>query len=336
MILVHEFVVGGGWSAGDPPESLRREGLAMLRAVLTDLRAWGSQRVVTTLDSRLASEPLPADEVVLLRGEVYAESLARLAARCDTALVIAPEAEGILERVTALVLEAGVSLLGSGLAAIAAASNKWLCYKLFRQAGLPTPETALVEQRDIATAVADIRFPLVIKPRQGAGCEGVGFASGEEALAEAVKMPALHRAAGFLVQRYVAGTPASVSLIVADGHAVALGLNEQWVRPGIPFSYEGGAACVDHERRSEAIGLAQTAVGLFPELRGYVGVDLILTDEGCQLVEINPRVTTAYLGLRQALPMNLAEALWRAGKEGVLPPVPQPIATVTFAKGIDW
>ena len=33
-----------------------------------------------------------------------------------------------------------------------------------------------------------------------------------------------------------------------------------------------------------------------PGLRGYVGVDLVLTDSEAVVIEVNPRLTTAYLG----------------------------------------
>src|SRR5665647_2262396 len=49
-ILVHEYVTGGGWPAPDLPPGLAEEALAILRALLADLRAWGRFPVVTTHD----------------------------------------------------------------------------------------------------------------------------------------------------------------------------------------------------------------------------------------------------------------------------------------------
>ena len=46
-----------------------------------------------------------------------------------------------------------------------------------------------------------------------------------------------------------------------------------------------------------------------PGLDGFIGIDVILTEEGPVVVEINPRVTTAYAGLRQALGLNPATLL---------------------------
>ena len=44
-----------------------------------------------------------------------------------------------------------------------------------------------------------------------------------------------------------------------------------------------------------------------PGLWGYVGVDLVATPSGPVVLEVNPRLTTSYCGLRSALQINAAE-----------------------------
>ncbi len=318
-ILVHEFVTGGGWAEPDLPESLAGEGLAMLKALLADFRAWGRFPVVTTLDRRLCGVSLPADRVVPLDAEVYPTSLVELAGGCGAALIVAPETGGTLERLSALMLDAGVCLLGSRPEAVAVAADKWECHRRFEEAGLPSPETVRTTPAGAAGAAEELGFPLVVKPIRGAGCEGVGLVRQADMLERALDQPALRRAESLLLQRYVAGAGASVSLLVAGGDSVALSLNEQWVEAGIPFVYRGGVASIRHDKRAQALDLAHRAVALVPGLQGYVGVDLVLTEEGCSLIEINPRPTTSYVGVRRVVDINLAEAIWRACLEGVLP-----------------
>ncbi|MGH8522453.1 MAG: ATP-grasp domain-containing protein, partial [Gammaproteobacteria bacterium] len=43
-----------------------------------------------------------------------------------------------------------------------------------------------------------------------------------------------------------------------------------------------------------------------PGLRGYIGIDLVITASGPIVMEINPRLTEAYVGLRQSLRFNPA------------------------------
>ena len=55
-----------------------------------------------------------------------------------------------------------------------------------------------------------------------------------------------------------------------------------------------------------------------PPATGYVGIDLVLGrdphgDEDAE-IEINPRLTTSYLGVRAAVNNNLAEAIIRGAR----------------------
>jgi predicted ATP-grasp superfamily ATP-dependent carboligase len=69
-----------------------------------------------------------------------------------------------------------------------------------------------------------------------------------------------------------------------------------------------------------------------PGLAGYVGVDLILTPGGPLVVELNPRLTTSYLGLRAATRRNLAAAAI-AALEGRRPAAVRFERTVRFDAG---
>ena len=50
-----------------------------------------------------------------------------------------------------------------------------------------------------------------------------------------------------------------------------------------------------------------------------MGVDLVLGEETCWLIEINPRPTTSYVGLRRVIGLNMTAAVWDACRDGVLP-----------------
>ena len=67
-----------------------------------------------------------------------------------------------------------------------------------------------------------------------------------------------------------------------------------------------------------AVELGRRAVTAVSGLCGYVGVDLVLRGQD-QVIEINPRLTTSYVGLRALAKTNLAEAMLRTveGKAGV-------------------
>lgn len=332
-ILVHEYVTGGGWPEPRIPARLAAEALAMLRALLADLRAWGRFPVVTTRDRRLPASGLTADRVVDLDSGVYPETLQELGRTCGAAIVIAPEGGGALERVSRLLRDAGVALLGSPPSAIAVAADKWECHRRFVLAGLPTPPTLRVAPAAAAAAARELEYPVVVKPLDGAGCDGVCLAADDALLAAALRQPALRSAQAVLVQGYMRGQAASVSLLAADGRSTVLSLNGQHVRAGVPFAYDGGVASLPHPRRAEAGELARRAVALVPGLRGYVGVDLLLGEEGCWLIEINPRPTSSYVGLRRVIGLNMAAAIWDACRDGVLPAAVATPASAAFGEG---
>ena len=72
--------------------------------------------------------------------------------------------------------------------------------------------------------------------------------------------------------------------------------------------------------------LASRALEPDPGLAGFVGVDLILDDreDGAnddRVVEINPRLTTSYVGLRALSRDNLAACALRLASGAELPPL---------------
>jgi len=293
----------------------------MLWALLDDFHAWGAAYTLTTLDSRLASEgiTLPANEVVTVQAGEYEATFSASLARAEAALIIAPETDNILARLSAAVEAAGIPLLGSSSAAIAIAGNKAECYQRFQSAELPTPATLTTSFSEASQAADRLGYPLVTKPLDGVGCEGVCLVETPDELKAALQETRLAtRQDQILLQSYLSGEHASVSLLAASG-SIALSLNEQHIQAGCPFVYHGGTVPVEHPARQRAFDLARQAVALIPGLRGYVGVDMILAGEDAWLVEINPRLTTSYFGLRQVLKMNLAQAIWDACQEGVLP-----------------
>jgi predicted ATP-grasp superfamily ATP-dependent carboligase len=52
--------------------------------------------------------------------------------------------------------------------------------------------------------------------------------------------------------------------------------------------------------------LASQVTAAMPELWGFVGVDFIITPDGPTIVEINPRITTSYVGLKESIGINPA------------------------------
>jgi len=168
---------------------------------------------------------------------------------------------------------------------------------------VPCPQTRVLHRGvDAAAEARALGYPVVLKPGHGAGCMGVCLVRNARELREAVEVT---RSAGergtLLVQRFVQGTAASVSVLSDGRRSVALALNRQSVRAGRRFSYHGGCTPLEHPIAQRAIDVSLRACRALPGLRGYIGVDLVLTRSEAFVIEVNPRLTTAYLGVRAAL-----------------------------------
>ena len=246
-----------------------------------------------------------------------------LIASADAVWLVAPETEGCLERLAAKVEEKGTALLGPGAAAIRRASDKAGLPRRLARHGVAHPKTRVLRPgADWATAARELGYPVVVKPARGAGCHGVCLARDARELRRAVDMARRANGSGpLLLQRYVPGVAASVSLLADGRRAVALTVNAQCGPRLATLRLSGGTTPLDHPLAARAVEAALRACRALPGLRGYVGVDVVLTDSEAVVIEVNPRLTTSYLGVRAALDGNVA-ALALAACAGALPAPP--------------
>jgi predicted ATP-grasp superfamily ATP-dependent carboligase len=131
------------------------------------------------------------------------------------------------------------------------------------------------------------------------------------------------------MQEYVRGRPVSVSLVADGRRAVPLAVNAQQVSAAAAVTYRGGSTPFDHPLAAAAADAAVQTCAAIPGLRGYVGVDLVLAEKGPVVIEVNPRLTMAYLGVREALDSNPA-ALALEACRGRLPAQPSCRRRVRF------
>ncbi len=342
-LLIYEHVSGGGFADKPIPVRVLSEGFGMVRTLISDFKAAGYY-VTTTLDSRLAvfNPPIDADCVVPVFSsrEVHAV-IRKNAALADAVYVIAPETEGALQSLAKTVEQTGAASLNCSASAIGKAVEKAGLHEFLKKQGVPTPET-------IAFSVADgeeeikrtihgrLRFPLMFKPSNDVSCCGLSVVKNESQVAGAVgKIKRESASKHFLVQELVKGVDASVCLISTGSNAMSISLNRQELTIGAPdkfSSYSGGSVSFDHSLRDSAFAVAEKIVKSFRGLRGYVGVDLVLTKKEAVAIEVNPRLTTSYIGLRRVVNFNLAEAIATAVLKHTLPTAIQTCGYVYFSK----
>lgn len=345
-VFVGEFLCGGGM-ASTPKEqissSLLCEGLAMWRALVTDFAEWA--QVVTPIDPRLnlRVDRMP-DSVVcipLRSGENVREQWLAIAKSCDIALVVAPETDDELGGMIQTFREAGVDVLAADLATVRMASDKWLTAKWLMEHAIPRPQTWAMESKLTASearrsnGIGSIGLDAkrwVRKPRDGCGSDSI-------VVFDDWKSACSTMTSNDLVQAWIEGRPASV--LVLGG---AIEVSNRVICPAVwqhcqlrkddsgnaiqtdvcTVCYTGGSGRIENELQMRVVSLAEQVTRALPEpLRGFLGIDVVLGDrmEDDCVIEINPRLTTSYIGVRQMINENLTSiwnpsAVWNPDTSG--------------------
>lgn len=170
----------------------------------------------------------------------------------------------------------GYHLLNNRVDITRSIGNKEFFARKMESLGLPHPK--------IYDITDDFQYPVIIKPIYGAG--GI-----KNRLAYS-KQQIMEYGTDIIIQEYLEGIPASVSVISTDRDAVAVAVNEQLI--GTPwltknrFAYCGNITPFHSEYTEE---MCETAVQLILKLGlvGSNGVDFLITEKGPVIIEVNPR-----------------------------------------------
>lgn len=297
----------------DAMASLAVEGRSMFAALAADLSAIRGVEVAALRDRRLGhSQPKPQRCIDVDAPYQRDAAFDRLAAEADWTVVIAPEIGGILFERCRRVGEIGGRLLGGSLEMVLLAGDKHATAEHLAKAGVPVP-------RGIPLILGQpwpkgFPYPAVWKPLDGAGSEGLRLISHRQA-----PMPPSEPRPGRLeevcprfsaLKDVPAAAAASVAFLCGPAGYVELPACRQRLTES--FRYLGGSTPLPPPLSERASRLARRAVETLPGPLGFVGVDLVLAPEDAAhdvVIEINPRLTTSYVGLRAACRENLAAAM---------------------------
>jgi predicted ATP-grasp superfamily ATP-dependent carboligase len=342
-LLIYEHVSGGGFADKSIPLGILSEGFGMLRTLISDFKAAGHS-VTTVLDSRLAvlNPPTEADCTLPVSSLREAEAaIQKISESADAAYVIAPESNQVLQSLVASIEQAGLPSLNCRASAIGKVSDKAVLNERLKKLRLSTPETILVNSLDdvaeIKRAISGkLEFPLIFKPVDGVGCSGLSVVRNENQVASAVDKIIRESPSKYVIaQELIHGIAVSVSLISTGSEALPISLNKQNVSLMTPESistYNGGLVPFNSLLKREAFATAEATVRSFRGLRGYIGVDLVLTEKEPVIIEVNPRLTTSYVGMRKVVSFNPAQAMINAVLKRELPANNQSVGYAFFSK----
>jgi predicted ATP-grasp superfamily ATP-dependent carboligase len=217
----------------------------------------------------------------------------------DLCWIIAPETDGLLFRLHQAVGKA--RWIGCSAPAIRLAASKRATCLALAAAGIATPLAFTAGHHD----------GWIVKPDDGAGSLDTRHHA-TRAAAEEDLLSRRRAGQSALLQAFVSGEPLSIALIAGPDLARPVAFNRQHLeRDAAGWLHDQGVqpAALDPSGPQAAAlrSLATRVAAALPGLRGYVGIDLVWNErKGPVVIEVNPRVTCAYVGLSAILQRNLA------------------------------
>lgn len=291
-VLIFEYVTGGGFLDEEIPESLAQEGQMMINALISNFAT------------------LPNVETVLFQAKqnVFSE-FSHALENVQAAWIIAPEFEGILEKLCFQVEQANKILLTSPAKNVAKTANKLTTFEILTVAQIPTVKTEIFNPEKNY----DKTHEWVIKPFDGAGAENTFLLQTEK---DWSALPYFEKS--FLIQPHIHGEKRSLSCLFQNGTAQVLCVNlQQFGIENQVFKLKNidvNFTQDDGRYQKLATKIAQA----FPDLFGYVGIDLIENETGCFVLEINPRLTTSFVQIEEKLGVNVAAWVLKAAQNKML------------------
>ncbi len=271
----------------------------MRDALLRDLAELQDVEIIATHDARLLPPQYANRTIPVNHNDDVWQVWNDCIANADAIWPIAPETGGALLQLTELAGNHHKALLGCSPEAVNLTASKYASYKALQAAvnTVPTYKFADWPQNQAGSWVA--------KLDDGAGCEDNGYFESAGELADWVKQG---REASHIIQPYQPGIPASISMLCKQGRAWLLSCNRQKVTlQAGKFSYSGSVLNGMAEYAPAFEAVAKRIASAIPGLAGYVGIDVIVHEDKIYVLEINPRLTTSYAGLHQAMGCNPAK-----------------------------
>jgi len=330
-IFIFEFVSGGGFNNIEIPLSLFCEGFAMLRSIIADFKDLNFE-IGTLLDNRIislsqylkASYTIPVDI-----NDNYIEKYKEQLTNCEYCFIIAPESSNTLYFLTEIAHNMKKNILSINLEGIKLSSSKFNIYKFFKSFNILTPLTFSIPTKKnsldlefIIQKFDEINKPIIIKPDDGVGAEFVNYFENKEQIIkffqDSKKKIDLSRR--YILQEFVRGRDLSVSIIrtetfedIIKTNTIILSVNAQVIdikHNGSESQYIGGYTPVeDHLKIKEQLHPIIEKLDL-TAFKGYFGIDFIKKPDGTfNFIEINPRLTTSYIGIRNSVKFNPIELI---------------------------
>jgi hypothetical protein len=221
-----------------------------------------------------------------------------------------------------------IPILGNSPSVIQNVREKPKFFDELKRLKVPHPETLIAKDvLEAKAAAAKIGYPVIVKSIKGFGGTNVKLAQNpievERAFSEVSTV-----GENVLVQAFINGVHASMSLLVADENVKILSINEQLLGlPSVfqhePFGYCGNIVPL-HVANStfEKCKVVAEKIALHFGLKGSNGVDIVISKSGTPyVIEVNPRFQGTLECVEKIFGINMVKSHVHACLYGVLPEI---------------
>lgn len=202
------------------------------------------------------------------------------------------------------------------------AADKSRLAAFMQQRDLPGPCTITDPTHDLAGQLAKLRFPVLLKPTDGAGGRGiVRFDDAPALLAEVAQLPP---GSHFIVQSYLAGYDIDCNVLYHEGRLVAYSIQRGLIENANVYAPTQAIEFVQNEAVLAVVDKLMTALGW----NGVAHLDLRYDADSQQInvIEINPRFWLTVVGSTVTARVNFPVLACEAA-------LGQPLAQPAFTLG---
>jgi len=323
-ILVFEYITGGGFNKRSLPEALAEEGRLMLSGLLDCFLQIQDIELMIMLDWRFSSlvNTTGLDTFYVTPEYDTLDEFVRLASQCDAVWPLAPEFDSILQDLCQQVESLNKILLTSPANAVLMTGNKYETFQQLTHYKIATIDTRIFERN------CYLPGEWMLKPIDGAGCNDSYLLRGRQDFASLSKQKSEKQR--YIIQPHVQGEKTSLSCLFLQGRGWLQCVNLQKFEL-IANQYHLVEIVVNYSSDlTRYHGLVTDIAKAFPNLWGYAGIDLIETSEAIKVLEINPRLTTSFVGIQDALGINTCQCVLDLLKGNPKAPEPQYNKTITI------
>jgi len=296
-LLIAEYLI-----SNKPVEDNRKllpEAYAMVSSAYRIFKEYVDTRILVSREYRSLFN---IKESSIVYSTEFTESLEKFSGNFDYVVLIAPP----LALIEASKIVGNDKLLGPTYEIIRTFSLKNLGYSVLRKMTVKVPRyTVFPNNKDAAL----IKLPVIVKPVDSTGSLGTFLVSKIQDLGKFIKLSLKFSEVGkVVIQEYIEGVHGSIS-VITDGDNILLLTNNVQV---IEFDkkgkivYKGGIVFLRNtELHEKSMKLTEKIIKSARGFRGYFGIDVVWNSWEPYVVEVNPRITTSFVGLAKILGKDL-------------------------------